>query len=203
MKRGGRSTRLWQSVEIDKHLTLGLKAVVLMYIMVAPSAWRDVSVDLMPVYAVGFVLGTLTLSVDLTLGGLVLAAVTITMVSINRRNASAAPAPDAPAPLDTTHTAPAMAPAMREDFSPVPAQGDSDAAIFEIETSVGEKAPPEDTAVGPDFLLRPDGVFVTEANLSAAQTNIIGPDDVYSPLGPSAYSVQGRARDVPVVPMVW
>ena len=88
--------RLWQTVRIDKRLTVGIKAVVLMYSMVAPFAWRDVAIDLTPVYVVGFVLGTLTLSVDFTLGALVLAAVAITMVTTIRPSSGVATPATAP-----------------------------------------------------------------------------------------------------------
>lgn len=212
MKRNGRSTRLWQSVKIDKRLALGLKAVVLLYSLVAPFAWRDVGIDLMPVYAVGFVLGTLTLSVDVTLGALVLTAVTITMVTIGRQTAAARHAAAASTALDaypayekqaSSPMAPILSPGLREGFSSAPAPPPAtqpNVAMFD-DTADGEQAP--EATIGPDFLLHPDGEFVTEANLAAAQTNRVGPDDVYSPLGAESYSIQGRARDVPVVPMVW
>lgn len=202
-RKGRRSAGLWQSVDLDERLVLCLKAAVLLYTTAAPFVWRDVAVDLTPVYAIGFVLGTLVLSVDFTLGALFLMAVAVTMVTIGRKSASAKP----PSPPPETSRAyehrppPAAAPFAPLEPSP-PREGFSPAPEPPVEeTSDGERAP-EDT-VGPHFLLKPDGEFVTESSLAAAQTNRVGPDDVYSPLGAQSYSVQGRARDVPVVPMVW
>lgn len=222
MSRGGQPP-LWQSVKIDKRMALGLKAVVLLYAMVAPFAWRDVAIDLTPVYAVGFVLGTLALSVDVTLGALFLMAVAITMVTIGRqtaavRAAAAAvpldsypayekPHPSPPAPVRERFVPSPARPRspVREHFvsapAPPPPSAPAPAPTPSEETSDGEYAP--EATEGPSFLLRPDGDFVTEAALEAAQTNRVGPDDVYSPLGAESYSIQGRARAVPVVPMVW
>lgn len=209
-RKGRRSASLWQSIKIDKRLALGLKAVVMLYALAAPFAWRDVAIDPTPVYAVGFALGTLALSVDVTLGLLVLTAVATTMVSIGRQTAavradrSRDTAPDFYPAYEKVDKTP-LAPVLREGFSSAPpvsvsyAQPDEQPVVPDV---VLEETAPEDT-VGPKFLLQPDGKFVTEASLAAAQTNRVGPDDVYSPLGGGSYSIQGLARDVPVVPMVW
>eukprot|EP00873_Tetraselmis_striata_P033879 jgi/Tetstr1/454143/TSEL_041062.t1 len=210
MKRNKRTPpSVWRSLKVDPRLVLAMKAGVLLYSLAAPFVWGAVDIDMTPVYIVALAVGSLSLAVDPALGCLVMGAVVITMVTVSKR--SPPPSPDAQT-RDTffpvAHMSPvpdARRPAV-EGFESHPAPSpDAPEPPAEAappkETSDGERAP-EDLP-GPTFLLKPDGKFVTDASLRAAQTNEVGPNDAYCPLGLDSYSVQGRVRGVGIVPMAW
>ena len=223
---------MWIATGLDPLVALILKAAVLLYIMIAPFSLAHVPIDLTAVYVAGFACGAACLTVDFTLGLLVITAVIVSMVTINRAK-TRRPRPPSEDPLmyasDVVATlpvpvrslederapesapvpapAPAPAPAPEPEPEPAPAPKPTEAAL-RMQQHTGDAMhfyddDDDELEQGHRFLLKPDGVFVTEDSLERAQSNRVGPDSAYCPLGIESYGVQGVASGVSVVPMTW
>ena len=211
---------MWTAIILDPQVTLVIKAAALLYTMVAPFSLGYVPVDLTAVYVAGIACGAACLAVDVTLGLLIIIAVVTSMVTINRakdrprrpvvdddpvmyasdvvatlpvpvhqdmkNDMELPPPPPPPPPIPPSPPSPpAPTPKLEED---------DEGICFRDE---------DDAGGGQRFLLQPDGFFVTEDSLASAQTNKVGPDSVYCPLGKNSYGVQGVTSGVSVMPMVW
>lgn len=203
---------MWTAIILDPQVTLVIKAAALLYTMVAPFSLGYVPVDLTAVYVAGIACGAACLAVDLTLGLLILIAVVTSMVTINRaKDRPRRPVVDddpvmyasdvvatLPVPVSTVEQ-----PDPEPPSPPPPPPSPPPVAKLGEEEDEGMCFRDEDDAGGQRFLLQPDGFFVTEDSLASAQTNKVGPDSAYCPLGKNSYGVQGVTSGVSVMPMVW
>lgn len=204
--------QMWTAIILDPQVTLVIKAAALLYTMVAPFSLGYVPVDLTAVYVAGIACGAACLAVDLTLGLLILIAVVTSMVTINRaKDRPRRPVVDddpvmyasdvvatLPVPVSTVEQ-----PDPEPPSPPPPPPSPPPVAKLGEEEDEGMCFRDEDDAGGQRFLLQPDGFFVTEDSLASAQTNKVGPDSAYCPLGKNSYGVQGVTSGVSVMPMVW
>ena len=216
--------QMWTAIILDPQVTLVMKAAALLYTMVAPFSLGYVPVDLTAVYVAGIACGAACLAVDLTLGLLIIIAVVTSMVTINRAKdrprrpvadddpmlyacdvvatlpvpVSAVDQPEEAQKPNPEPPSPPQPPPPPPPPQPQPqpvADEDDEGMCFREEDDAG--------GGGQRFLLQPDGFFVTEESLASAQTNQVGPDSVYCPLGKDSYGVQGVTSGVSVMPMVW
>lgn len=170
--------------------TFLLKVVVFAYLAIMPFVRvGDIGADLLPIFVVGCVVGAALLSLDVTLGTLVLLSVAVTMIMMNPGGGSMSPDP-----VDSSKTVrpfkastPKYSPVAPEEpllqepvlQEPVLQEDKSDADVINEE--------PEQK-----YLFDVDGEFVTEEGLAAAQTNVVGDlTTIYSPTGKDVYSAQG------------
>lgn len=211
---------MWASASLDWRLAAVLKAAALAYCIAAPYVWGPVDGDLKPALLAACALGALAFALDPFLGLLVLSGVAGTAMTISQRNAekklAARPAPEefvaggaltaAATGLGLSVFAPRrprgeVAPPPVRAVPPAPEQVHAapPSPVHPVPAAPERKT----TARTAPSLLEPDGSFVTAASLEAVQSNVVGPDDSYSPLGSDSYGAQGRAVGVPVVPMPW
>ena len=220
---------MWTAIGLDPLIALILKAVVLLHIMIAPFSLVHVPIDLTAVYVAGFACGAACLTIDSTLGLLVITAVIVSMVTINRAK-TRRPRPPSEDPLmyatDVVATLPVPVRSLDDDRASESAPAPASVPKSEPEPKPKPASAPEPTQAAPRmeqhdrdamhfydddhenehghrFLLKPDGVFVTDESLERAQSNRVGPDSAYCPLGKESYGVQGVASGVSVVPMTW
>lgn len=209
---------MWTAIILDPQVTLVIKAAALLYTMVAPFSLGYVPVDLTAVYVAGIACGAACLAVDVTLGLLIIIAVVTSMVTINRaKYRPRRPVVDDDPVLYATDVVATLPVPVQQDKTeestpspppptPPPPTPPSPTTpkLEEEEQDEGMCFRDEDVAGGGQrFLLQPDGLFVTEESLASAQTNKVGPDSVYCPLGKNSYGVQGVTSGVSVMPMVW
>ncbi len=211
---------MWTAIILDPQVTLVIKAAALLYTMVAPFSLGYVPVDLTAVYVAGIACGAACLAVDFTLGLLIIIAVVTSMVTINRaKDRPRRPVVDDDPVLyasDVVATLPVTVSAVEQPENtqepdpeppspspPSPPPKSPPPVVEEDEEGICFRDDDENAAGGQRFLIQPDGFFVTEESLASAQTNKVGPDSVYCPLGEDSYGVQGVTSGVSVMPMVW
>ena len=178
--------------------TTGLKLAVFAYLAVVPFLRLGaLGIEAFPIFVVGCVVGAALLSLDVTLGTLVLLSVAVTMiVTVSAEEAPTDPAPDPPS-FKPFRTKTSMAPKEISGFESEPVL----AAAPPVDTPADTPIVPDTATVeevpefteGPEFLRKPDGEFVTEQSLSAAQNNVVGDmTSAYNPVGiPDMYTIQG------------
>lgn len=190
-------------IEKDSVLAV-IKVLVFAYIIVIPLMRLHKSkFDLMPLFVSGFVVGAALLTLDVTLGTLVLLAASVTTVvmchapeederdaaeekkkkNIESENEYMSDSEDVVLLLPEKEGG-------GDDNEPPSEDTEAIAEdIVDSEPAATLEAESEEMELGPRYLLQPDGYFVTPENLTSAQNNLIGADNAFAPLG--GYSAQG------------
>jgi hypothetical protein len=189
---------------------MALKLAVLAYLAIVPILRLGaLGLDALPIFVVGCVVGAALLSLDVTLGTLVLLSVAVTMIvtiSADDDHPSSSPPSFKPYRSRTS-----MSPSEISGFKSEPKPLEPGLASPPPEDKVTDTPVhlasvdriPEYREEGPEFLRRPDGEFVTEDGLASAQTNVVGDlTSAYNPVGiPDMYTIQGGMSGLEIAGM--
>ena len=165
--------------------TFILKVVVFAYLAIMPFVRvGDIGADLLPIFVVGCVVGAALLSLDVTLGTLVLLSVAVTMIMMNPGGGSMSPYP-----VDSSKTVRPFKASTPKHYPVPPEEPPLQEPVLQEDES---NAAAVDEEPEKKYLFDVDGEFVTEEGLASAQTNVVGDlTTIYSPTGKDVYSAQG------------